>query len=77
MRNGGLPATVDILNHRLAAVALGEEKQCLFLIGNRRKSTGVRTRRPKSPALPGNVCAAIQTIAVITVSSRIRNLILF
>jgi hypothetical protein len=43
-----------IWNHRHATVALGEEKQCLFSIASRRKSTNLRRRRPKS-ALPGSV----------------------
>ena len=36
-----LPAKVDLQNHCIAILALGEEKQCLFLIGSRRKSTNV------------------------------------
>src|SRR5450631_292468 len=70
MRNGGLPAMVDLQNHCIATLALEEEKQCLFLIGSRRKSTNVRRRRPKSPALRGNVCAATRIISVSTVRSR-------
>jgi hypothetical protein len=48
---------------------LGEEKQCLFLIGSRRKSTNVRSG-PRSLALPGNVCAEIFTISASTMRSR-------
>src|SRR5690242_19499520 len=68
MRTGGLPATVDPRNHCIAILALGDEKQCLFLIGSRRKPTNVR-RRPRSPASPGNVCAEILTISASTMRS--------
>jgi hypothetical protein len=68
MRNKGLPAKVDFQNHRIAILALGEEKQCLFLIESRRKSTNVR-RRPRSPALPGNVCAEILSTSASTMRS--------